>query len=170
MPHRKKQETRIRALKSRLHPNKRDYQTLLHLTTLSRRLHNKTVQVIQQTGGKNYNKLYHILKKTPEYQLLPSQPAQQTIKLALQAYKRHKKYNPGRRVTQVLIFPTQQFRVKGRYILLNLGKNYQKAYGRRYIRIKNPKILQNRKTRLKQVIIVPRHDGVWFFVGVPVRF
>ena len=164
MTRKKNQKTRIRALKGRLHLNKRDYQTLLHLTTLSRRLHDKTVQVIQQTGTKNYYKLYHILKTTPEYQLLPSQPAQQTIKLALQSYKQHRKYNPGRRATQVLIFPTQQFRVKGRYILLNLGKNYQKTFGRRYIRIKNPKILQNRKTRLKQVIIVPRHDGVWFNV------
>jgi IS605 OrfB family transposase len=159
-----------RTLRNHLRLTKQQYKLLRELTATAGTLFNKTLEEIYK-GTTNYNQLYHLLKNTEEYKKLPSQPAQQVIKKAVESYKAYKN-NPNKNKKKPktkegrlspIIFPKDQFKVidskKRKYVRLSLGK-YWKKKGFQFLTFPLPKLLYHYK--LKEVVLVPKYYGLWF--------
>ncbi len=103
-----------------------------------------------------YVKAYHILKDSEPYKLLPSQAAQQTMKIVERNFRsffhvlnERKKGNYNRPVRPpkylpknghfILTLPYQSFRVKRDKIILSLGRNFARKYGVQHLEFHPPK-------------------------------
>jgi len=124
-----------------------------------------------------YEQAYHLVKHNENYQLLPSQVAQQVMKVVDRNMKsffhvlrerRKGNYNrpvhPPRYLPKdgyfVCIFQKDMFKVDGEKIRLSLGRNFTKEFGVRYLEFKLPKTVIGKKS--KEVRIIPRCKGLWF--------
>ncbi|AFN05032.1 hypothetical protein PFC_10565 [Pyrococcus furiosus COM1] len=120
-----------------------------------------------------------MVKDSEPYKLLPSQVAQQTMKIVERNFrsffhvlKERKKGNYNRPVRPpkylpknghfILIFPYQSFRVKEDRIILTLGKNFAEKYGVKHLEIPLPKNVKGH--RIKEIRILPRYNALWFEV------
>lgn len=164
--------------------DKKTYKLLRTLTHLSKDLYNLTLYTIKQHYELNgaflpYAKAYHLVKDSEPYKLLPSQVAQQTMKIVERNFrsffhvlKERKKGNYNRPVKPpkylpknghfILIFPYQSFRVKEDRIILTLGKNFAEKYGVKHLEIPLPKNVKGH--RIKEIRILPRYNALWFEV------
>jgi len=113
---------------------KETYKILRILSHLSKDLYNLTLYVTKQHYELNgsflpYAKAYHLVKESEPYKLLPSQVAQQTMKIVERNYRSffrllnerkkgnyHRPTHPPKFLPKdghfVLIFPYQSFRLK----------------------------------------------------------
>lgn len=164
--------------------DKKTYKLLRTLTHLSKDLYNLTLYTVKQHYELNgtflpYAKAYHLVKDSEPYKLLPSQVAQQTMKIVERNFrsffhvlKERKKGNYNRPVRPpkylpknghfILIFPYQSFRVKEDRIILTLGKNFAEKYGVKHLEIPLPKNVKGH--RIKEIRILPRYNALWFEV------
>lgn len=72
--------------------NKGVYEVLLIPSKLSKNLHNSTLYTVRQCFELNnrflrYELVYHLMKDNDNYRLLPSQVAQQTMKMVDRSFK-----------------------------------------------------------------------------------
>ena len=168
--------------KNHIRCDKKTYRILRILTRLSKNLYNFTLYTVRQyyfNNGKYlpYEQAYHLVKHNENYQLLPSQVAQQVMKVVDRNMKsffhvlrerRKGNYNrpvhPPRYLPKdgyfVCIFQKDMFKVDGEKIRLSLGRNFTKEFGVRYLEFKLPKTVIGKK--IKEVRIIPRCKGLWF--------
>ena len=168
--------------KNRLRTNKKTYKVLKELVRDSKNLYNYTLYVIRQYyffNGKYlpYKKAYHLVKNSDAYKSLPSQVAQQTMKIVdrnfksfFRLLKERKKGNYNRPIHIpkymdkngffVCIFPSQMFKIEGNKIRLSLGRSFQKKYSIKYLYFKLPPHLTDKQ--IKEVRILPRCKATWF--------
>ncbi|WP_251950481.1 RNA-guided endonuclease InsQ/TnpB family protein [Thermococcus argininiproducens] len=170
--------------KNHLRVDKKTYKLLRILTHLSKDLYNLTLYVTRQHYELNgiflpYARAYHLLKNSIPYKLLPSQAAQQTMKIVERNYrsffrllKERKKGNYNRPIRPpkflpkdghfLLIFPYQSFKVKEDKVILTLGRNFAKKFGVMHLEIPLPKNVKGH--RIKEIRILPKYNALWFEV------
>jgi len=170
------------AQKNHIRCDKKTYRILRILTRLSKNLYNHTLYTLRQyyfNNGKYlpYEQAYHLVKHNENYQLLPSQVAQQTMKVVdrnMRSFfhilneRRKGNYNrlahPPKYLPKdgyfVCIFQKDMFKVDGNNIRLSLGKNFAEKFGVRFLEFKLPPTVIGR--RIKEVRILPRCKGLWF--------
>lgn len=78
--------------KNHVRAGKRDYKALKILSKLSKNLYNYTLYTVRQcyefsNNFLPYISVYHLVKDNENYQLLPSQVAQQTLKIVDRTFK-----------------------------------------------------------------------------------
>jgi len=168
--------------KNHIRCNKKTYRILRMLTRLSKNLYNFTLYTIRQyyfNNGKYlpYEQAYHLVKQNENYQLLPSQVAQQTMKVVdrcmksfFRLLKERKKGNYNRPIHLprylskngyfVCIFQKDMFKVNGNKIRLSLGRNFAKKFDVRFLEFKLPPTVVGKK--IKEVRVLPRCRGLWF--------
>jgi len=161
---------------------KHEYQILRQLTHLSKNLYNQTLFTVRQYYFAHgsflpYEQAYHLLKDDDNYRMLPSQVAQQTMKVvnrSIQSFFRllreRKKGNYNRPIRMphylpkdgyfVCIFPKDMIKVEGNMIRLSLGRYFVKELGIRYLHYKLPPHIQGKS--IKEVRLLPRYNGRFF--------
>ncbi len=169
--------------KNHLRVGKETYKTLRILSHLSKDLYNYTLYITKQHYELNgsflpFVKAYHLVKNSEPYKLLPSQVAQQTMKIVERNYRsffrllnERKKGNYNRPIHPpkflpkdghfVLLFPYQSFKVKDR-VILTLGRNFARKYGVMHLEIPLPKNVKGHG--IKEVRILPKCNALWFEV------
>jgi len=170
------------AQKNHIRTDKRTYKILKILTHLSKNLYNFTLYTVRQYYFLNgtylpYEQAYHLVKHNENYKLLPSQVAQQTMKVVdrnmksfFHVLRERKKGNYNRPAHPpkylpkdgffVCIFQKDMFKVLGDKIRLSLGRNFSKKYGVRFLEFKLPPTVIGKE--IKEVRILPRCKGLWF--------
>jgi putative transposase len=152
------------------------------MSRLSKNLYNETQYTIRQHYELNgtflpYNSYYHILKTSSNYDKLPSQVAQRTMKSGEHAWKsffallRMKK--KGDFVCQVekphflpkdgyypCIFPPNQFQVKDGKVRLSLGMWFKKEQHLQHLFFVLPPHIVGKK--IKEIRILPRYNARFF--------
>jgi len=168
--------------KNHIRCDKKTYRILRILTRLSKNLYNYTLYTVRQYYFNNgeylpYEKAYHLVKQNENYQLLPSQVAQQTMKVVDRSMKsffrlikerRRGNYNRPIHLPKYLpkdgyfvcIFQKDMFKVEGDTIRLSLGKNFERKFGVKYLWFRLPPQVVGKK--IKEVRILPRCKGLWF--------
>ena len=168
--------------KNHIRCDKKTYKTLRILTRLSKNLYNFTLYTVRLYYFLNgtylpYEEAYHLVKHNENYKLLPSQVAQQTMKVVdrnmksfFHVLRERKKGNYNRPVHPpkylpkdgffVCIFQKDMFKVLGDKIRLSLGRNFTRKYGVRFLEFKLPPTVLGK--RIKEVRILPRCKGLWF--------
>ena len=168
--------------KNHLRVNKKTYKVLKELTKCSKNLYNHTLYIVRQYYFLNgeylpYEKAYHLVKDSEAYKSLPSQVAQQTMKIVDRSFKsffrllkerRKGNYNRPVKIPKYLdkngffvcIFPTQMLKVKDNIIRLSLGRAFKKKYGIKYLYFKLPPHIAGKK--IKEVRILPKCNATWF--------
>ncbi len=161
--------------------SKLEYGILRLLTRGSKNLYNHTLYQIRQHFFTNheylrYEESYHQVKCHPIYLKLPSQVAQQSMKLvdrAMRSFfsllqkKQQGEYAKPVGLPQYLpktgyavcIFPKDSFKVERRQIRLSLGKTCREL-GIRYLYCRLPPHLQDKA--IKEVRLIPRYEGRYF--------
>jgi len=170
--------------KNHLRVGKKTYKLLRILAHLSKDLYNLALYVTRKHYELNgsflpYAKAYHLVKDSEPYKLLPSQVAQQTMKIVERNYRSffrllnerkkgnyHRPTHPPRFLPKdghfVLIFPYQSFRVKEDKVILTLGRNFAKKFGVMHLEIPLPKNIKGHG--IKEVRILPKYNTLWFEV------
>ncbi len=168
--------------KNHIRTDKKTYQMLKILTKLSKNLYNHTLYTVKQHYDLNnsflkYESAYHIVKTNENYQLLPSQVAQQTMKIVDRTFKsffgllkQRKKgnYNRPVHIPHYLpkdgyfpcIFPKGMFKVENDQLRLSLGINFTEQYKTRYLYFTIPKHVIGKE--IKEIRILPRCNGTYF--------
>lgn len=168
--------------KNHLKLNNEEYEVVKRLTKLSKNLYNYTLYTVRQYFIFNdkflpYEQAYHMVKDNENYRLLPSQVAQQTMKVVernmrsffhILREKQKGNYNRPANPPKYLdkdgkfpcIWQKDMFKVNGDTIRLSLGYNFHREYGKRYLRLTLPKNVD--KDRIKEVRIIPYGKGEWF--------
>jgi IS605 OrfB family transposase len=168
--------------KNHIRADKKIFKILRILTHLSKNLYNFTLYTVRQYYLNNgnylpYEQAYHLVKHNENYQLLPSQVAQQTMKVVdrnmrsfFHVLNERKKGNYNRPVSMpkylpkddyfVCIFQKDMFKVDGDRIRLSLGRNFAKEFRVKYIEFKLPPTVVGKK--IKEVRILPMCKGLWF--------
>jgi len=168
--------------KNHIRGDKKIYKILKILTRLSKNLYNFTLYTLRQyyfNNGKylRYEQAYHLVKHNENYQLLPSQVAQQTMMVVdrnmrsfFHVLNERRKGNYNRPVSMpkylpkdgyfVCIFPKDMFKIIDNKIRISLGKNFAKEFGVRFLEFKLPKTVIGKE--IKEVRILPRCKGLWF--------
>lgn len=161
--------------------SKLEYGILRLLTRFSKNLYNHTLYTVRQhffhdNEYLQYEAAYHQMKETETYQNLPSQVAQQTMKLLDRAMRSFfallkLKHQGGEPFTVrlphylpksgyfICIFPKDSFKVEKGQIRISLGKNIREL-GTRFLYFRFPPYIQNKL--LKEVRIIPRYQGRYF--------
>jgi len=159
-----------------------DYQILRQLTRLSKNLYNQTLYTVRHyyfaTGSfLPYEQAYHQIKTNENYKMLPSQVAQQTMRVVNHSMRsffgslRERKkgnYNhpirlPGylpKDAFFVCIFQTDMFKVMGARIRLSLGLYFAKELGIRHLYFQLPPHVVGKS--IKEVRLLPRYHGRYF--------
>ncbi|MFQ5819106.1 MAG: RNA-guided endonuclease InsQ/TnpB family protein [Candidatus Heimdallarchaeota archaeon] len=161
-----------------------EYRLLHQLTHLAKNLYNLTLFTMRQyyfTHGSflPYEQAYHLLKDNENYQRLPSQVAQQTMRLVHRAMRsffgllRARQNGAYNRLSPIrmphylpkdghyaCIFPKDMFKVEGEMIRLSLGRYFTQELGMRYLYYKLPPHIQGKN--IKEVRLLPRFHGRFF--------
>jgi len=168
--------------KNHIRCSNQTYKLLRILCHISKNLYNYALYQVRQHFFKTqqylkYENVYHIVKENENYELLPSQVAQQTLICVDEAFKsflellRAKKegrfegkvsipkYLPKDGMYQ-LVFLKDQFKIEDWKVRLSLGRGFAKEFGVRYMYFKLPKLLAGK--RIKEIRILPRFSGRWF--------
>ncbi|MFU1780276.1 RNA-guided endonuclease InsQ/TnpB family protein [Haloarcula japonica] len=165
--------------------DKEEYLILRKMSRLSKNLYNRHLYEVRQhffDNGEylNYYNTYSRVKSNENYELLPSQVAQQTMKqvdhgfksfFKLVEKKRDGKYNEEVCIPQyldkdgfyLLDFPSQSFQLKEDYIRVGVPKQFREEYGfdRKEIRI--PFTYDEvREKQIKRLQILPKSDAKYF--------
>jgi hypothetical protein len=168
--------------KNHIKADKQKYEVLKRITKLSKNLYNFTLYTTRQyyfENGKyiNHESAYHLVKDNENYKMLPSQVAQQTMKVVDRNMKsffrvlgERKRGNYNRPVKMpeylpkdskfVCIFPKDMFKIDERFIRLSMGREFYKNYGVRYQYFKLPENIIGK--HIKEVRIIPKYNGQWF--------
>jgi len=162
--------------------SKAEYQILRNLTRLSKNLYNHTLYTVRQYFFANgtflkYEQAYHLVKSNENYQLLPSQVAQQTMKVVdrtirsffgLLRERKKGNYNRPIHLPHYLpkdgyfpcIFAADMIKVEGNKIRLSLGLHLARELGIRYLYYTLPPHVLGKK--IKEVRLLPRYHGRYF--------
>jgi len=168
--------------KNHIRCDKKTYRILRMLLRLSKNLYNFTLYTVRQYYFNNgeylpYEQAYHLVKHNENYQLLPSQVAQQTMRVVDKTMKsffrllrERKKGNYNRPIHLpgylpkdgyfVCIFQKDMFKVDGDRLRLSLGRSFHKEFGVKFLEFRLPPTVIGK--RIKEVRIVPRCNGLWF--------
>ncbi|MFB0544526.1 MAG: RNA-guided endonuclease InsQ/TnpB family protein, partial [Asgard group archaeon] len=171
--------------KNHLRVNKAEYKILRQLTRLSKNLYNQTLFTLRKRYVENgkylrYEEAYHLIKSIENYRMLPSQVAQQTMKIVdnnmksffgLLRTRKKGNYNGLIRSPNYLPkdgyflckFQKDMVKVEGErgdVVRLSLGRYFSKEIGVRYLRYKLPPLLVGKT--IKEVRILPRCKGLYF--------
>ncbi|ADQ45552.1 transposase, IS605 OrfB family [Caldicellulosiruptor kronotskyensis 2002] len=168
--------------KNHIRCDKQTYKLLRYLCHFSKNLYNYALYYIRQHYFKTqeylrYESVYHLVKDSEDYRLLPSQVAQQTLISVDEAFKSFlsllkakkegkveekvsmPKYLPKDGMYQI-VFSKDQFKTEGKKVRLSLGRSFAKEFGVRYLYFDLPATVLGKK--IKEVRIVPRFNGRWF--------
>jgi IS605 OrfB family transposase len=162
--------------------SKSDFALLRKLAHLSKNLYNYTLYTTRQyheDTGKflPYEQAYHVVKFNENYQLLPSQVAQQTMKHVHRAFKSFfgllKAKQQGKVTDSVqephylpkngffaCVFAKDQFKVKNSRIRLSLGWELKKLTGKQFLYFTLPPHVRGKQ--LKEVRLLPCYRGYYF--------
>lgn len=164
--------------------DKIQYELLKEMTYLSKNIYNCGLYEIKNyynSTGKylDYQKCWTLLKENDNYKKLPSQVAQQTLKMVDRSVKsffallrKKAKYsNYERKVNfpfylkkdshQILIYTQQYFRIKNNKIYLTLSKYLTDKYKTKLI-VDLPEYIKD--SEIKEIRILPRNN--WFDVNI----
>ena len=162
-----------------------EYEVLRGLSHLSKNLYNKTLYEVRQhyfDNGEylNYYDAYDQLKTNWNYEVLPSQVAQQTMKQVDRGFKsffnlvekkRENKYDaevsPPSYLPKdgfyTLEYPSQSFQVKDDYIRLGIPRAYRDEFNCDLTEIQIPFTYDEvRDANIKRVQILPKVDAQYF--------
>ena len=165
--------------------NAEEYEVLRSMSHLSKNLYNKTLYEVRQhyfDNGEylNYYDAYDQLKDNWNYEVLPSQVAQQTMKQVDRGFKsffnlvekkRENKYDadisPPSYLDKdgfyTLEFPSQSFQVKDDHIRLGIPYSYRDEFDCDLTEIKIPFTYEEvQEANVKRVQILPRADAQYF--------
>ena len=165
--------------------NADEYEVLRSLCHLSKNLYNKTLYEVRQhyfNNGEylNYYDAYDQLKTNWNYEVLPSQVAQQTMKQVDRGFKsffnlaekkRENKYDADisppsyldKDSFYTLEFPSQSFQVKDDHIRLGIPYSYRDEFGCDLTEIKIPFTYEEvQAANVKRVQILPKADAQYF--------
>lgn len=174
--------------KNHLRISKAEYRILRQLSRMSKNLYNYTLYTVRKYFFENgkylrYEEAYHIVKNDENYQMMPSQVAQQTMKVVDRTMKsffgllrerRKGNYNRPISLPRYLpkndyfpcIFQKDMLKVERKgegdsgMIRLSLGRYFAKETGVKYLRYKLPSHITGKK--IKEVRILPRYKGLYF--------
>ena len=168
--------------KNHLRADKQTYKILRDLAKCSKNLYNFMLYTVRQYYLANdkylsYEEAYHLVKNSEAYKSLPSQVAQQTMKIVdrnfksfFRLLKERKKgnYNGPIHIPKYLdkeafflcVFPYQAFKIKDNIVKLTLGKKRQKELGIKSICFELPKNIVGKE--IKEIRILPRDSATWF--------
>lgn len=164
--------------------DKIQYDMLKEMTYLSKNIYNSSLYEIKNyynSTGKylDYQKCWNIIKLTENYQKLPSQVAQQTLKIVdrnIKSFfallrKKNRYNNYDRKISfpyflkkdshHILIYTKQYFRIKDNKIYLTLSKYLTDKYKTKLI-IDLPDYIKN--SEIKEVRVSPRNK--WFDIHI----
>jgi len=166
---------RMRVKKNVLRLNKKEYKFLQYLSRNSKNLYNQTLYAVRQHYFKtgeylNYFKTYPSLKDCESCQALPSDPAQQVMKVVDRSFrsffallwkKKQGNYSLPINIPKYLpkdgyfpiIFPCREGRMKD-YFRTNVQKHLQKRFGIKQITFPRPECIKDKK--LKEVRLLPK--------------
>ncbi len=162
-----------------------EYEVLRSLSHLSKNLYNKTLYEVRQhyfDNGEylNYYDAYDQLKTNWNYEVLPSQVAQQTMKQVDRGFKsffnlvekkRENKYDadvsPPSYLPKdgfyTLEYPSQSFQVKDDHIRLGIPRAYRDEFDCDLTEIQIPFTYDEvREANIKRVQILPKADAQYF--------
>jgi IS605 OrfB family transposase len=162
-----------------------EYEVLRSLSHLSKNLYNKTLYEVRQhyfDNGEylNYYDAYDQLKSNWNYEVLPSQVAQQTMKQVDRGFKsffklvnkkRENKYdadvNPPSYLPKdgfyTLEYPSQSFQLKENHIRLGIPRAYRDEFDCDLTEIQIPFTYDEvRDASIKRVQILPKADAHYF--------
>ena len=162
-----------------------EYEVLRSLSHLSKNLYNKTLYEVRQhyfDNGEylNYYDAYDQLKTNWNYEVLPSQVAQQTMKQVDRGFKsffnlvekkRENKYDadvsPPSYLSKdgfyTLEYPSQSFQVKDDHIRLGVPRAYRDEFDCDLTEIQIPFTYDEvRDANIKRVQILPKADAQYF--------
>lgn len=165
--------------------DKEEYMILRRMSRLSKNLYNKHLYEVRQhffDNGEylNYYNTYNRVKSNENYEEMPSQVAQQTMKQVDQGFKsffklvekkREGKYDEQANIPSyldkdgfyLLDFPRQSFQLKEDYIRVGVPKQFREKHGfdRKEIRI--PFTYDEvRKKDIKRLQILPQKNAEYF--------
>lgn len=165
--------------------DREEYEILRRMTRLSKNLYNRHLYEVRQhffDNGEylNYYNTYNLIKDNENYEELPSQVAQQTMKQVDQGFKsffklvekkREGKYNEEANIPSyldnegfyLLDFPRQSFQLKEDYIRVGVPKQFRESHGfdRKEIRI--PFSYEEvREKDIKRLQIHPQKNAEYF--------
>jgi IS605 OrfB family transposase len=167
---------------------KQEFEILERMTHRSKDLYNEMLYEVRQyffNNGEylNYYNAYKRLKpKSENYEVLPSQMAQQTMRNVDHAFKSFfklvEKKSEGKFDGEVsppnyldkdghysLIFPNQSFQVKDDHIRIGIPKSFREEYGfdKTEIRVDfTYEKLKRKEVKIKQLHIIPKGDAQYF--------
>ncbi|MFX0095526.1 MAG: RNA-guided endonuclease InsQ/TnpB family protein [Candidatus Hodarchaeota archaeon] len=158
------------------------YRLLRQMCRTAKDLYNTTLWTVRQHWEANntylpYEQAYHLVKETACYQQLPSQVAQQTMKVVDRTFKaffgllRRKQqgtYNRPAHLPRYLpkegffvcIFQKNLLKLEGKQLRVSLGHYMTKTYGVRYLWFVVPPTVQGHV--IKELRIIPRCRGQYF--------
>ena len=165
--------------------NSDEYEVLRSMSHLSKNLYNKTLYEVRQhyfDNGEylNYYDAYDQLKQNWNYEVLPSQVAQQTMKQVDKGFnsffklvekKRENKYDADisppsyldKNGFYTLEFPSQSFQVNEDHIRLGVPYSYRDEFDCDLTEIKIPFTYEEvQESNIKRVQILPRADAQYF--------
>ena len=167
--------------KNHLRLRKKEYKFIRHLCRCSKNLYNQTLYQTRQhffNCGEflNYVQTYKLLKDTEVYKSLPSDPAQQVMKVVERNFrsffgllkKKHKgNYNRpisipnylDKQAYFLIFYPTRPERMKDNFSIL-VPKHLQDKFGFKKLTIDRPEYTKGK--RLKEVRILPKMKGGYF--------
>lgn len=160
--------------------DKNHYSMLDEMTHLSKNIYNSALYEIKNyykytDSYLNYQKCWNMIKSTENYEKLPSQVAQQTLKISDRSVKsffallkKRKKYSNFDRQIQfpnflkkdskyVLIYTKQCFKIKDKKIVLYISKYLKNKYKSKLI-VDLPNYIKDYE--IKEIRIIPRNN--WF--------
>ncbi len=163
--------------------NKHQYQSILHLTHNCKNLYNYGLYHVRQAFFNDnhyikYSDLYEQVKSGRDYKSLPSQVAQQVLRLidknfksffALLLLRKKGAYKEKVRLPRYLpkqghyiaIFPQDMFRIdkKDKKLRLSLGKFFQSSYDIRFLYFDIPPYLLSSKIKIQQIRLIAKYRG-----------
>lgn len=161
---------------------KKEYEILRLLCRLSKNLYNvtnyTTINYYEANGTfLKYESAYHLVKENENFQLMPSQVAQHTMKMVDKAWisffhvlkqKQAGSYNRPldkphflpKNGYFVCIFPKDSFKVEGNQLRLSIGRPLTKQYGQQYLYFGMPKTVIGHA--IKEIRLIPRQHGLFF--------
>jgi len=165
--------------------DREEYEILRRMCRLSKNLYNKNLYEVRQHFFKNgeylnYYDSYDRVKDNENYEELPSQVAQQTMKQVDKGFqsffklvekKREGKYNEKANIPSyldkdgfyLLDFPRQSFRMKEDFIRVGVPKQFREAHGFQRKEIRIPFSYEEvREKSIKRLQIHPQKNAQYF--------